>query len=540
MKQLYALCIAVSLLGPNLIKAQTPDWSTGIAPIIYNNCTKCHHTNGIAHYPFESYADVVRYSLVIPQYLDSGLMPPWPPDPTYRHYVGERILSRGAIDSIEAWISGGTPEGNEALAPPVPVFSNGPTLGPADMVLQIPAYASAATTTTDDYACFVIPLNIPDDKYVKGLEIVPGNPAIVHHVIVMIDTTNALTNQDCMLALANLPGANSAVTLTSWAAGMGPTVFPSGEGGLKMGERLKKGSNIMIQIHYPAGTGGEMDSTKILFYLYSDSAAQSPNPPLRPIAVSLYTMNWLLSIAPNTVQTYYATYPSAYNIPYPGATTPADYSIFAVDPHMHLVGRQMTSFGVTPTNDTIPFERVNNWQYNWQAYYFFKNMVKLPAGSIINGIATYDNTEANPYNPFYPPQTITAGENTTNEMMLIAFMMMPYEQGDENYNIDSLITLATASYPSGVNSIKADGPTGFYIYPNPAAGGQFTLTPTNLIHGATDVSITDMLGQVVRSMRYDNLNAPVNISLKGEPDGVYLVQVRQGDFTATQKLIISN
>jgi hypothetical protein len=231
---------------------------------------------------------------------------------------------------------------------------------------------------------------------------------------------------------------------------------------------------------------------------------------------------------------------NGFNIPYPGATTPNDYSIFAVNPHMHLVGRQMTSFGVTPTNDTIPFERVLNWQYNWQGYYFFKNLIKLPAGSTINGIATYDNTEANPYNPFYPPQTISAGENTTNEMMLIAYMMMPYEAGDENYNIDSLITLATASYPTGVSTIKADAKPGFYIYPNPAGGGRFTLTPTNLLHGSAEVNITDMLGQVVRSMQYDNISGPVNISIQGQPEGIYLVQVRQGDYTATQKLVISN
>ena len=356
----------------------------------------------------------------------------------------------------------------------------------------------------------------------------------------MVDTTASMTNGDCMLALANLPGANSAITLTSWAAGMGPTVFPSGEGGLKMGERLKKGSNIMVQIHYPAGTAGKVDSTRILLYLYSDSAAQAPNPPLRPVVVSLYTMNWLLSIAPNTIQTYTATYPSLYIIPYPGSTTPIDYSLFAVDPHMHLVGRQMTSWGVTPTHDTIPFERVLNWQYNWQAYYFFHNLVKLPAGSVINGTATYDNTANNPYNPFSPPQTITAGENTTNEMMLIAFMMMPYETGDENYNLDSLVNLAIASYPvTGINTISANGKMGFSIYPNPAGGGQFTLTPSNLGGDVTEVNIINPIGQTVKTARYDNLDAPVNINVDGQADGMYLVQVKQGSYLAIQKLVIS-
>jgi hypothetical protein len=250
-------------------------------------------------------------------------------------------------------------------------------------------------------------------------------------------------------------------------------------------------------------------------------------------------MNWLLSIPADSVQTYTATYPSLYNIPYPGATTPADYSLFAVDPHMHLVGRQMTSFGVTPTNDTIPFERVLNWQYHWQAYYFFHNLLKLPGGSVIHGTATYDNTTNNPDNPFNPPQTIMAGENTTNEMMLIAFMMLNYEPGDENYNMDSLVNLAIASYPTGISPVTANGKMGFYIFPNPAGGGQFMLTPSNLPHGATEISITDLLGQSVKVMHYDNLDTPVNINIEGQSDGLYLVQVKQGIYTAVQKLIIS-
>src|SRR5579872_6848957 len=120
MKQLYSLCLAVCFLMPGLLKSQTPDWSTSVAKIIYDNCTKCHNSNGIAPTPFESYSDVVNWSYLIPSYINSRKMPPWPPDATYQHYVNERVLSQGQIDTINAWINGGNPEGNEALAPPVP------------------------------------------------------------------------------------------------------------------------------------------------------------------------------------------------------------------------------------------------------------------------------------------------------------------------------------------------------------------------------------------------------------------------------------
>jgi predicted CxxxxCH...CXXCH cytochrome family protein len=38
--------------------AQTPDWSTSIAAIIYNNCASCHHA-GIAPFELMNYQDAV-------------------------------------------------------------------------------------------------------------------------------------------------------------------------------------------------------------------------------------------------------------------------------------------------------------------------------------------------------------------------------------------------------------------------------------------------------------------------------------------------
>jgi hypothetical protein len=542
MKKNYTGFITLLSLFPVALIAQTPDWSTGIAQIFYNNCTVCHNHAGIAPFPIESYNDAVNYSGIMPGYINTKLMPPWPPDPTYRHFVNERVLTQGQIDSINDWINGGTPEGDPNLAPPVPHFVNGEVLGTPDLVVQIPTYTSTATTT-DDYACFVLPLNIPEDKYVKAIQVLPGNPKIVHHAIVMIDTTATMTNQDCMLALANLPGSNSALTLTSYAAGVGPTVFPSGEAGLKMGERLKKGSNIMLQVHYPPGTAGEVDSTRVLFYLYSDSEVTA-TPPLRLLNVGLYTMNWALAIPANTVQTYTASYPGPFTITYTGSatSTTADYSLFAVDPHMHLVGRQITSWGVTPTNDTIPFERVNNWQFSWQAYYFFQSLIKLPMGSKIFGTATYDNTTNNPYNPNSPPQLVLAGENTNNEMMLIAYMYMPYEQGDENYNIDSLVNLALATYTpntTGIKPVSAGSQPGFSVYPNPTPG-PLLISPYNLLAQPAEITVTDLLGRQLMYKKFDNLNEPVTLSASDLLTGVYLVRLRQNNFSSTQKVIVGD
>jgi hypothetical protein len=61
-------------------------------------------------------------------------------------------------------------------------------------------------------------------------------------------------------------------------------------------------------------------------------------------------------------------------------------------------------------------------------------MLKIPAGSTLKAHAVYDNTSANPHNPNTPPQLVTAGEATTDEMFLVFFQYLDYVEGDENLN----------------------------------------------------------------------------------------------------------
>ena len=522
MKQLASAIILFIVLFSGKLFSQSATWTNGIAELVYHHCTGCHNPGGIGPFALETYDDAVNWSTPMRTYVSTRKMPPWSPDITYRHYANERALLQSQVDSIVNWIDSGTPLGDSLQIPVAPHFNNGPVLGTPDLKLTIPTHVSQAGTS-DEYACFILPVNIPYDKYVRAIQIIPGNRAIVHHVVVIQDTTAAQT--DCML---NILGD----VMTSWAAGMSPTVFPNGAG-IKLGERLKKGSNIMLQIHYPLGTAGQSDSTSLLFYFYSDSEVANPNPPLRIVEEGLYVMNWLFYIAPNTTQTINAQYPTV------GQTT-QDISLFSVDPHMHLVGRTMLAFAVTPNGDTIPLSRVNNWQFSWQGYYTFRNLIKIPAGSMLYGSAYYDNTANNPYNPNHPPQAILPGEQTTNEMMLIAFQYTAYQAGDENYNVDSLVTLPSniiSSVPEVYNPVPAKN-ISFNIYPNPG-DGQFILSPVNLQQGTAEITITDILGQAIYNKEVNNLHDPLNLDISSNPDGIYLVQVKKDHYYSAQRIILA-
>src|SRR4030095_1310356 len=106
-----------------IVSSQTPDWSLQVASIIYNNCSTCHHDGGIAPFPLMSYEDAMANGFSIQLDVNSHHMPPWPPDPSYNHFLNEKVLSQSEINTINDWVNGGMPSGDLALAPSPPVFS---------------------------------------------------------------------------------------------------------------------------------------------------------------------------------------------------------------------------------------------------------------------------------------------------------------------------------------------------------------------------------------------------------------------------------
>src|SRR5689334_3896192 len=99
------------------LRAQTPTWAEDIAPILYAHCTTCHHSGGLAPFSLLTYSDAYNNALNMVNAVNGKVMPPWLPDPNYKHYVRERVLTQTEIDDINNWFGGGRPQGNMALAP---------------------------------------------------------------------------------------------------------------------------------------------------------------------------------------------------------------------------------------------------------------------------------------------------------------------------------------------------------------------------------------------------------------------------------------
>lgn len=428
--------------------AQSVTWAQHVAPLLYAKCTGCHHTGGLAPFPLMTYQEAVDKKFAISNAISSGEMPPWPPDPNYRHYKDERLLTNTEVNMINSWASNNTPQGNMNTAPTPPIYTNGSTLPSVDLQIQIPTY-TVPSISSDMYRCFTIPTNLTQDQFITGIEVIPGDPSIVHHVLMYEDTTGqsvALDNNDAGPGYTSFggPGFNADL-IGGWVPGSMPNVYPVG-----MGVKLHKNSRIVLQIHYPDGSDGKTDSTKLNLKLSTGNLRQIfINPPLN---YGANLVNGPLAIQPESVKTFQSRYTLPSNVPYLGV------SLLDVAPHAHLLCKSWLVFATTPQDDTIPLIKINSWDFHWQGFYTFKNLIKLEPGSKLHGFATYDNTSNNPHNPSTPPQLVTAGEGTTDEMLLVYFSYLIYQPGDENIVIDS-----STLFPEDTTTIPVDTTvTGLY------------------------------------------------------------------------------
>lgn len=520
MRKLYALLLLCFATAP--VIAQT--WATDIAPILYQNCSKCHNAQGIAPFPLITYDDAYNNMAAIKEATLQKTMPPWPPQPGYGEFAHPRILSDQQIQTIANWVDAGGPAGNLAQAPTPPVYGNNYEIQNPDLVVRMPAYT--VNTDYDLYRCFVLPTGIASEKYISEIEVVPGNRAIVHHVLVFQDPTGTPANldaQDPAPGYTSFGGTGSGASkmVGAWVPGSSRFKAPAG-----MGVKLAANTNIVMQLHYPAGTYNQTDSTEVRIKYAPGGFTREVaiDPPINHFG-SL--TNGPLVIPANTTKTFHAEYqvPAQY-----------DVTVLLAGPHMHLIGRAIKAWAVTPQNDTIPLINIPHWDFHWQGFYPFKHLLKIPGGSTIYGEGYYDNTAGNPHNPSNPPQTVTAGEATTDEMMLIYFGYTLYFPGDENISQEEPSTAT-------INEIPADGVVKtmqwYNLYPNPATE-QVTLAGFLPTAGSLTATVVDLNGRTVMTVSPKAFGAghyQFALPVEGLAAGSYILNLSDGITIRSKTLV---
>lgn len=392
--------------------AQTPTFTTHIQPIVIRNCaTPCHHPGGVGPFSLLAYEDVVKRGKFIAKVTQSRYMPPFPADRQFQHYANERGLSDAEIETIQAWVKGGMPEGqkrqgNRAKATAVSQNSGEQPRNP-DLVLRMKPYAIHGDGR-EDFRYFHVPMNLKQDVWVEAIEFVPGNRKLLHHSRLMVDSTGTMAGIDGIAEddphlrdFQKTPLADE--FLYGWVPGNDRVTFPPGAA-----KRIRAGSDLLLNIHYAPSAKVDQDQSEVRLYF-----AQKPvERVVRTLSLTENNVtNQPFRLPANSQPTFYMNY----------GPLPDTIRLLSVLPHMHRLGRSVKAFAITPDGDAINLINITDWDYNWQLTYFFRGMLVLPKGSTIIAEAHYDNTDQNPFNPNRPARTVGYGWNSTDEMMNLVF-----------------------------------------------------------------------------------------------------------------------
>lgn len=416
----FLICVGIGICDQGFAQST---WSGQVAQIMYDNCTACHRPGGIGPFSLMTYESAAPEASNIGYAVSTSYMPPWTADLEYQSYAHERVLSTEELIAIQEWVNSGTPLGNANEVPPPPVYpSDGFIAAAPDVEVQIPLYTSQASNFADDYVCFSLPLNLATSKKLRAFEVIPGNPQIVHHALAYIDETGSYQSD-----LNGFCAGPTEGLIGGYTPGALPTVFPSDGANFNLGVTIPAGSNLVLAMHYPEGSAGQQDDTKIRLYFYDDEVQ------IREISTDPIIQNWNFNLPPEQITEVSAQF----------GFIPVDVSLLSTFPHMHLLGKSIESYAVTPDNDTLKFVRIPHWDFEWQEFYFFEQIQRVPAWSTIHARGSYDNTSNNPHNPNDPPQSVGAGLNTSDEMFLVYFHYLPYQTGDELLNLEELTNLPT-------------------------------------------------------------------------------------------------
>jgi tetratricopeptide (TPR) repeat protein/mono/diheme cytochrome c family protein len=396
--------------------AATVTYHQQIAPIVYKNCAPCHRPGEAAPFPLLSYSDAKRHAAQIAAVTKRRFMPPWLPERGHGEFLDERRLSDSEIDLIQQWVQQGAVPGNAVGAPKPPKFTDEWQLGPPDLILRVSQPYQLSADGAEVFWNFILPVPITTTRWVRAMEVRPGNARVFHHANVIIDRSRSSRRQE-RVSGAGFPGMDLNVEeetfdpdghFLSWKPGSEPVVEPDG-----MAWRADPGMDLVLNVHLRPN--GKPETVSPMIGLYFTGQPQKKFP-------------MLLQLEHDT----------AIDIP-PGekdflvtddVRLPLDVDVLAVYPHAHYLGKLMEGYATLPDGTKKWLIRISEWDLNWQGVYRLKAPMRLPRGTVVSMRYHYDNSAENVRNPNAPPRETKGGNQATDEMGHLWLQVLPAGAGD--------------------------------------------------------------------------------------------------------------
>ena len=407
----------------------TPTFFRDVLPFLHTQCQKCHSPGQAGPFSLLSYDDAVEWVELGLEEIAARRMPPAQIDSDL-DFMGTKPPTAAEIAMLREWVAAGKPEGDAADTPklaPLPdstVFQE--DLGPPDIVIEQPELTQLGSHGNDVYRNIMFPLNRDEDLRVRAIQFLPSNRKVVHHALVghlPRETAEQAVRehggrdgfshpddraggfQDSHGIGFRVPpvrddGQPRAAFVSGYVPGVRATVAPDDAAVV-----IPAGCDLSAQVHHVRTGKLETESSRIGLWLEKQ--------PPRKVMNMIY-LSGDFAVVPPGVTDFRVR--GSY-------TLPQDADFVGVVPHTHQLARWVELRATLPgEKQPLLLLRVPQWDYNWQSPYNLKQPRRFPAGTRFEAECSFDNSSANPRNPFKPPQNVWHNETIDDEMLLPMFM----------------------------------------------------------------------------------------------------------------------
>jgi mono/diheme cytochrome c family protein len=353
-----------------------------ISRIVQARCLSCHRPGAVGPFALDGHAPLAGRRGMVRHVVEEGIMPPWHAEGG-GPWANDRSLAPAERDAIVAWIDAGCPEGDPADAPLPRVFPDAWEIGTPDVVYEIPATFRIPAEGAVEYQYVSVETDLPEDRWVKAIEIRPTAPAVVHHALVFVEKAGTPSRESGLLGY-----------FAALVPGQGPTIFPDG-----LGKKLPKNATLTFQLHYTPNGTVAFDQTRVGI-VFADA------PPERVMQTAAVVDRDF--VIPPGAASHRVTASSTFR----RAGTLVGFA-----PHMHLRGKAFRFDLTLPDGTTETILDVPRYDFEWQAMYRLATPRRVEPGTVMTCTAWFDNSSDNPANPD-PAKAVTFGEQTWDEMMI--------------------------------------------------------------------------------------------------------------------------
>ncbi|MCP4806658.1 MAG: hypothetical protein GY913_29140 [Proteobacteria bacterium] len=401
---MFLFALACTGAEPDPAETDGPLYYEDVAPILADNCVSCHQEGQIAPFYLVDYDSVSVVGSQIADSVTDRRMPPFLADNsgecnTYEHAAW---LEDDEIATIVDWVDAGMPEGDPANAPELPAAPTGLEERATHSLVMDTPYIADFEGADDDYRCFIIDPGLTEDGYVTAFEIDPGDPEIVHHVIVYHPSDEAALASAYELeedaggngyTCFGGPNVDSSM-VAAWAPGRMIWDYPEGTG-----IKVEAGMPLIVQMHYNNGGTSNEDATTVNFEI---------QPEVDEELISFFWVNSDIAIPPGEELHEESQKTSFKN--YTGYS--GDLDILGVGPHMHSIGHsEYAEVQFKDTDETACLVDVPRWDFNWQFAYMFEERIRVSGGDKLLLECNYDSSDRT--------DTTYWGDGTGDEMCLL-------------------------------------------------------------------------------------------------------------------------